>query len=77
MAYATNSDTLRQHRDRLLEIALEHAARGGLGTVKRASLAAEANVSTGLVSAVMGDRATMLDLVLQASRQRGLNLKYA
>lgn len=77
MAYANNSDTLRQHREKLLEIALTHAQRGGLSSVKRADVATEANVSIGVVSLAFGGRQAMLDQVMAAAQKRGIQLSYS
>jgi len=77
MAYSNDSQTLRQHREKLLEIALQHAQRGGLNSVKRAEIAAEAKCSTGTVSFALGSRSAMLDRVMQAAQQRGIQLSFA
>ena len=77
MAYANNSDTLRQHRDKLLGIALAHAQRSGLGNLKRAEIASEAGVSIGVVSFALGNRAELIDKVMKESQRRGIQLSYA
>lgn len=77
MAYNPNSDTLRQHRERLLGIAMQHAIATGLRSLNRAKIAAEAGVSLGVVSCALGKRDEMTQLVMDTAKQQGVELKYA
>lgn len=76
MAYNPNSSTLRAHRERLLQIALGHAKAGGLNSLSRDRIAAEAQVSTGTVSNALGKRADMMNLVINAAQAEGVTLSY-
>lgn len=76
MAYNENSDVLRQHRDKLLEIALRHAREGGLKSVNRDKIAKEGGISLGTVSNALGRREEMLNRVLAVARDRGIELSY-
>lgn len=76
MSYAPHSDTLRQHRDKLLEIALAHAADGGLRSLNRQRIADEAGVSAGVVSIAFGGRSAMINTVMQTAAERGIALSF-
>lgn len=76
MAYADNSDTLRKHRQAFLSIALRHAKASGLRSLKRAEIAKEAGVAEGVVTAAMGKRDDMMNLVIDAARAEGVTLSY-
>lgn len=76
MAYNSNSDTLRKHRERLLAIALTHAKAGGLNSLNRERIATEAEVSLGTVSNALGKRADMMNLVINAAKAEGVTLNY-
>jgi hypothetical protein len=76
MAYNQNSSTLRDHRERLLQIALAHAKAGGLNSLNRERIATEGKVSLGTVSNALGKRADMMNLVINAAKAEGLTLTY-
>lgn len=76
MAYNPTSDTLRKHRERLLQIALDHARSGGLNSLNRERIAAAGGVSLGTVSNALGKRADMMNLVMEAARADGVTLSY-
>lgn len=76
MAYSPTSNTLRRHRERLLQIALDHAKNGGLNSLNRQRIAEAAGVSEGTVSNALGKRVEMINLVLTAARAEGIELNY-
>jgi DNA-binding transcriptional regulator YbjK len=76
MSYAPNSQTLSSHRGKLLEIALRHAADGGIKSLNRARIADEAGVSAGVVSIAFGGRDAMIDLVMRTAQDRGITLSF-
>lgn len=76
MAYCPNSSTLREHRERLLRIALGHAKAGGLKSVTRERIAEESGLSSGTVSNALGKRDDMMNLVIDAARAEGVTLSY-
>ena len=77
MAYNENGQTLRDHRSRLLAIALQHAVDGGLRSLNRAKIAEAGGVSLGVVSCALGKRDEMTQLVMDTARAQGVELKYA
>lgn len=77
MAYAPESDTLRQHRAKLLEIALRHAQKDGILSLNRAKIAAEGGVSSGVVSMAFTNRKGMISAVEQEAQSQGIVLRYS
>jgi hypothetical protein len=75
--YSPTSDTLRKHRERLLQIALDHARSGGLNSLNRERIAAAGGVSLGTVSNALGKRADMIQLVMEAGEAEGETLKWS